>query len=87
MRRVVLTLVVFALATMAANDAFAWPRFFRRNAPVYATPAPAVVVQPQGGYRSFSYEPGAVVTRGTYRAATRTPAGFGDATRKVTGRY
>jgi hypothetical protein len=90
MKRVFLTLVVFALATVAANDAFAWPRLFRRYAPAYATPAPTVVVQPQGGYRSFSYEPGPVAT-GTYRnygpSVRRTPNAFGDATRKALGNY
>ena len=88
MKRFILTLVVFALATVTANDAFAWPRLFRRNAPVYPTPAPAVVVQPQGqGYRAYSYQPGPAVTVGTYWTAPRAATGFGDATRKMTGRY
>jgi len=87
MRKVILTLVVFAVATVAANDAFAWPRLFRRAAPVYVRPAPAVVVQPQDGYRAYSYQPGPAMNYGTYRAAGRTPNAFGDATRKALGRY
>jgi hypothetical protein len=91
MKKLILTLIVFAVATLAVNDAFARPRLFRRNAaPVYARPAPAVVVQPQAGYRAYSYEPGPVATMGTYRtyrAAPRTATGFGDATRKALGNY
>lgn len=97
MKRVILTLVVVALATVAANDAFAWPRLFRRNtgyAPAqqtYVVPAPAVAAQPQGqGYRTYSYQPAPAAPMATYRdyrTVPRTPAGFGDATRKMLGRY
>jgi hypothetical protein len=88
MKKLILTLVAFALVTVAANDAFAWPRLFRRYAPVYATPTPAVVVQPQGqGYRAYSYEPGPTATMRTYRPAPRAATGLGDATRKALGRY
>ena len=98
MKRVILTLVVFALAMVASNDAFAWPRLFRRNMgyspaqQTYVVPAPTVAAQPQRqGYRSYSYEPAAApaATMGTYRTYRANPrgAGFGDATRKMTGRY
>ena len=96
MKKLIFTLVVVALATIAANDAFAWPRLFHRNtgyAPAqqtYMVPAPVVAAQPQGqGYRAFSYEPAAPAAMGTYRAYRATPRGadFGNATRKMMGRY
>lgn len=73
----------------------------RHNARTVCGTAPAVVVQrpaaptvargqPATEYRSYSYEPGPVVT-GTYRnygtGPRRTPNAFGDATRKALGNY
>ena len=93
MKSVIFTLVVFALATIAANDAFAWPRNtgYAPARQTYVGPAPAVAAQPQGqGYRTYSYQPAAAAPMATYRdyrAAPRAPAGFGDATRKMLGRY
>ena len=93
MKKLIFTLVMLATAA-GANTAFAWPwqgRFNRVYVPAqqaYVVPAPAVAPQLQDqGHRAYSYQPGPAVMMQTYRPAPRTPAGFGDATRKVTGRY
>jgi len=87
MRRFVLVLVVFAV-TATASNAYAWPRLFRRDAPASMRPAPAVAVQPQEGYRSFSYQPGSTPIYRSYRTAGRvTEPAFRDANSKALGHY
>jgi hypothetical protein len=75
---------------------------WRRRARVRYAPAPSVVVvqgQTGAGYRTYSYEPSTGYRTYSYQPAptyryspsmrgpSRTPTGFGDATRKALGNY
>ena len=94
MKKLILTIAVFAVvgATMLAGSADASAGGWRRRrGPVTCAPTPpAAVAQSQAGtaYRTYSYQP-APTYRYTpsMRGPSRTPTGFGDATRKVLGNY
>ena len=96
MKKLILTIAVFVavaftiLAGSADASAGGWRR---RRAPVTCAPAPpAMVAQSQAGtgYRTYSYQPAptyryAPAYTPSMRGPSRTPSGFGDATRKALG--
>lgn len=98
MKKLILTIAVLAVVgtTMLAGSADAsaggWRR--RRARATYAPAPPATVAQSQAGtgYRTYSYQPApayryAPAYTPSMRGPSRTPSGFGDATRKALGNY
>jgi hypothetical protein len=96
-KKLILTTVVFGLATTMAADALAFPRIFRwRRNVSWSAPAPVVTTtaQTDAGYRSYSYEPAPMVQPAlefrapSDRTAIRdTERGFREAGDKINFRY
>ena len=88
MKKLILTTLVLALATLATSNAFAAGRRCRTYAPVAVQPAPVAVARAENGYRAFSYQPGAATNVGVVRRTTRAAQpGYMNAGTKATGRY
>ena len=87
MKRILLSIAVFGLATLIASEAFAAGRGCRRGW-VARPAAPVATAQAEGGYRAYSYEPGAAAAPArAYRAPPRTVREpYLDATSKALGK-